>query len=131
MRCVIRRGRVRVAQAIRDFRVRPVLTRRWAVERSFGWITHWRLMRDYKQRLDASAACRANGSVLEPDTACSGPTPRATTLGEAPPDILYLKLIAHHPLESGVTPDRVLQPRLNHRARRHPGGAATGSPSRV
>ncbi|TCK19716.1 DDE family transposase [Ancylobacter aquaticus] len=34
-----------------------VLARRWLVERTFGWMTHWkRLVRDYKQRLDVSEA---------------------------------------------------------------------------
>ena len=32
-----------------------VLPRRWAVERTFGWLTRWkRLVRDYEQRLDVS-----------------------------------------------------------------------------
>jgi len=34
-----------------------VLSRRWVVERTFGWITRWRrLVRDYEKRLDVSEA---------------------------------------------------------------------------
>jgi transposase len=34
-----------------------VLPRRWVVERTFGWMTHWRrLVRDYEGRLDVSEA---------------------------------------------------------------------------
>jgi transposase len=34
-----------------------VLPRRWAVERSFGWMTRWRrLVRDYEKRIDVSRA---------------------------------------------------------------------------
>lgn len=34
-----------------------VLPRRWAVERTFGWMTMWRrLVRDYEARLDVSQA---------------------------------------------------------------------------
>jgi len=33
------------------------LPRRWAVERTFGWMTRWhRLVRDYEQRIDVSHA---------------------------------------------------------------------------
>ena len=34
-----------------------VLPRRWVVERTFGWMVHWRrLMRDYERRIDVSEA---------------------------------------------------------------------------
>lgn len=34
-----------------------VLPRRWVVERTFGWLTRWRLLvRDYEQRIDTSEA---------------------------------------------------------------------------
>ncbi len=34
-----------------------MLPKRWVVERTFGWITHWeRLVRGYEQRLDVSEA---------------------------------------------------------------------------
>ncbi|WP_019173794.1 transposase, partial [Pseudaminobacter salicylatoxidans] len=44
-----------------------VLPRRWAVERTFGWMMHWRrLVRDYEQRVDVSEAMIhiALGSLL-------------------------------------------------------------------
>jgi transposase len=44
-----------------------VLSRRWVVERTFGWMTRWRrLVRDYEQRLDVSEAMIhiALGSLL-------------------------------------------------------------------
>lgn len=34
-----------------------VLPRRWVVERTFGWMVHWRrLVRDYERRIDVSKA---------------------------------------------------------------------------
>ncbi|WP_264806558.1 transposase, partial [Acetobacter estunensis] len=34
-----------------------VLSRRWVVERTFGWMTRWRrLVRDYERRIDVSQA---------------------------------------------------------------------------
>ena len=33
-----------------------VLPRRWVVERTFGWMTRWRLVRDYERRCDVSDA---------------------------------------------------------------------------
>jgi transposase len=33
-----------------------VLPRRWVVERTFGWMTRWRRVRDYEQRIDVSQA---------------------------------------------------------------------------
>jgi putative transposase len=44
-----------------------VLSRRWVVERTFGWMTRWRrLVRDYEARLDVSHAMIhvAMGSLL-------------------------------------------------------------------
>ena len=44
-----------------------VLPKRWIVERTFGWMTHWRrLVRDYENRIDVSTAMIhvAMGSVL-------------------------------------------------------------------
>ncbi len=44
-----------------------VLPRRWAVERTFGWMVRWcRLVRDYEQRTDVSEAMIhiAMGSLL-------------------------------------------------------------------
>jgi transposase len=36
---------------------RSVLSRRWVVERTFGWMTRWRrLVRDCEQRIDVSHA---------------------------------------------------------------------------
>ena len=43
-----------------------VLPRRWVVERSFGWMTRRRLVRDYEERIDCSQAMIhvALGSIL-------------------------------------------------------------------
>ena len=44
-----------------------VIPRRWAVERSIGWLTRYRrLVRDYEQRLDVSEAMNflAMGNLL-------------------------------------------------------------------
>jgi putative transposase len=44
-----------------------VLPRRWVVERSFGWMVHWRrLVRDYERRINVSEAMihLALGSLL-------------------------------------------------------------------
>jgi transposase len=45
------------AEMLRACSPRPVLPRRWVVERSFGWMVRWRrLVRDYEQRCDVSEA---------------------------------------------------------------------------
>ena len=44
-----------------------VLSRRWVVERSFGWLTHWGgLLRDRAGRLDVALASIACASVFAP-----------------------------------------------------------------
>ena len=43
------------------------LPRRWVIERSFGWMMHWRrLVRDYEERMDVSSEMIyvAMGSLL-------------------------------------------------------------------
>src|SRR3712207_4660139 len=53
-----------------------VLERRWAVERSFGWLVHWGgLLRDRAGRLDVSAARVALAAVLSGVEALINPMP--------------------------------------------------------
>jgi transposase len=51
-----------------------VLPRRWVVERSFGWLTHWGgLLRDRAGRLDVAAARIACAAVLAATEALINP----------------------------------------------------------
>lgn len=51
-----------------------VLPRRWVVERSFGWLTHWSgLLRDRAGRLDVAAARIAAASVIASTEALINP----------------------------------------------------------
>jgi transposase len=53
-----------------------VLARRWVVERSFGWLSHWAgLARDRAGRLDVSAARVASACVLSGFEALLNPRP--------------------------------------------------------
>jgi transposase len=53
-----------------------VLTRRWVVERSFGWLSHWGgLARDRAGRLDVSAARVAFACILSGMAALLNPMP--------------------------------------------------------
>jgi putative transposase len=53
-----------------------VLERRWVVERSFGWLTHWGgLLRDRAGRLDVSAARIAFAAVISGVEALINPMP--------------------------------------------------------
>jgi transposase len=56
-----------------------VLARRWVVERSFGWLSHWGgLARDRAGRLDVSAARLAFVGVLSAFEALLNPMPVRT-----------------------------------------------------
>nr|WP_282572328.1 transposase [Roseomonas acroporae] len=51
-----------------------VLPRRWGVERSFGWLSHWGgLLRDRAGRLDVAAARLAAANVLAAAQALRNP----------------------------------------------------------
>jgi transposase len=51
-----------------------VLPRRWVIERSFGWLTHWGgLLRDRAGRLDVAAARIACANVLASTEALINP----------------------------------------------------------
>ena len=53
-----------------------VLPRRWVVERSFGWLTHWGgLLRDRAGRLDVAAGRLAFVAVLSGVQALLNPQP--------------------------------------------------------
>ena len=53
-----------------------VLARRWVVERSFGWLSHWGgLARDRAGRLDVSAARLALVGILSGFEALLDPMP--------------------------------------------------------
>ena len=53
-----------------------VLERRWVVERSFAWLTHWGgLLRDRAGRLDVSAARIAFAAILSGVEALLNPMP--------------------------------------------------------
>jgi len=53
-----------------------VLARRWVVERSFGWLTHWGgLLRERAGRLDVAAACLACAAALSGWQALCNPMP--------------------------------------------------------
>jgi transposase len=53
-----------------------VLARRWVVERSFGWLSHWGgLAKDRAGRLDVSAARLALACVLSGMEALVNPMP--------------------------------------------------------
>ena len=58
-----------------------VLARRWVVERTFGWLSHWGgLAKDRAGRLDVSAARIAFAGVLSGFEALLNPMPVRTYL---------------------------------------------------
>ena len=53
-----------------------MLARRWVVERSFGWLSHWGgLAKDRAGRLDVSAGRLAMAAVLSAAEALLNPLP--------------------------------------------------------
>jgi putative transposase len=60
-----------------------VLPRRWVVERSFGWLTHWgRLLRERAGRLDVAAARLACAAALSGLQALRNPMPVRNAAGD-------------------------------------------------
>ena len=74
--CNIHGMRRRVVERAPDQKGFVVLERRWAVERSFGWLVHWGgLLRDRAGRLDVAAARLACAAVLSGVEALINPEP--------------------------------------------------------
>lgn len=74
--------RHRVVERTPDQKGFVVLERRWVVERSFGWLTHWAgLLRDRAGRLDVSAARIACVALLSGVEALINPAPTQAHAG--------------------------------------------------